>query len=104
MNWFTQIINGNFFWAYWGRGGAVGVFVANGFAGGFFAVPQSFEADTDVSYGRLGRKLSPRMLPRPALPLKTKFLTGSDGTGATSVNVINFNNAINEKHHFRWGC
>ena len=94
----TQIINGNFSGLIGARG-AVGVFVANGFAGGFFAVPQSFEADTDVSYGDWAEVVTTDVA-TPSTPLKNEFLTGSDGTGATSVNVINFNNAINENTTF----
>ena len=94
----TAIRNGNFSGLIGARG-AVGVFVANGFAGGFFAVPQSFEADTDVSYGDWAEVVTTDVA-TPSTPLKNEFLTGSDATGATSVNVINFNNAINENTTF----
>ena len=94
----TAIRNGNFSGLIGARG-AVGVFAASSFAGGFFAVPQSFEADTDVSYGDWDDVITTAVA-TPSTPLANEFLTGSDATGATSVNVINFNNAINENTTF----
>ncbi len=71
--------NGNFSGLIGARG-AVGVFAASGFAGGFFAVPRSFATDTDVNYGDWAEVVTTDVA-TPSTPLKTEFRTGSDGTG-----------------------
>nr|MCA8835610.1 hypothetical protein [Pseudomonadota bacterium] len=66
----TKIIEGNFSGLIGARG-AVAAFVANGFAGGFFAVPRSFATDTDVNYGDWAEVVTTDVA-TPSTPLKNE--------------------------------